>query len=114
MRRNQVIVLVSVFLASISSCSHNDTEEIDVPVVFLSSSIKDTAELLQPTSIKFDFPITATAINLWHDSIAIVFNGSPVNNHFVELFNLRTRQKTGCILPQRKRPGRVFRYHVQF
>lgn len=105
MRRNQVIVLVSVFLASISSCSHNDTEEIDVPVVFLSSSIKDTAELLQPTSINFDFPITASAINLWHDSIAVVFNGNPIDRHFVEFFNMRTGQEVAAFFRKGRGPG---------
>lgn len=105
MRRNQVIIVISVLLALISSCRQNGTGEIDVQIVFLGSSIKDTAELLQPTSINFDFPITASAINVWHDSIAVVFNGNPVDRHFVEFFNMRTGQEIAAFFRKGRGPG---------
>lgn len=105
MNFNQVIGMIPVVLALASSCIGNDTEEVDVPVTFLSSSIKDTAELLLPTGISFEFPITATAINVWHDSIAVVFNGSPANNRFVEFFNMRTGQKIDGFFRKGRGPG---------
>lgn len=77
------LVIVSILILFLS-CNDRDR----VVSFTLDQAILDTADILKPESVDFNIPITAGAISVWHDSIAIVLNVEDGNRKMLELYNM--------------------------
>ena len=80
------VLALTLFL----SCSDRGSVAPAVESYTLDMEILDTAKTLKPETVKFDFPITARMIYIWHDSIAVVLNDEKGDRRLVELCNMNS------------------------
>lgn len=80
------VLALTLFL----SCSDRSSITPAVESYTLGREILDTAEVLIPETVEFDFPIAARMVHVWRDSIAVVLNDEKGDRRLVELYNMNS------------------------
>lgn len=100
-----VLIFSIIYASFMVSCKTRTMD--DAYDIILNDKVKDTATVLTAGNVNFIPPVSAIAVHIYDDSIAVVHNTNKAHRKHVELYNIHDNTLIKELIAQGNGPGEM-------